>query len=216
MESVIQTVGYLIALFLASLCASYLVGRLLRRAAPRLPQLTVGTSCRLVGTGGVYRCYLGSVKGKGLEFSAPLQRDHYVPLRVGEALMVQIPVQEGVVSFRSVVVERDAERHTFRMAAPTHFRTLDRRSEPRDDSVYGREVALNGQAAEVLNVSAGGALVVTTLDVQPGDRIDLQLGGSNSVCPGWALESVPTTLGQQAARSVRVRFESPLAGLVRR
>lgn len=204
------------ALFLGSFGVSYLIGLLFRRRRSRLPNLTVGASCRLVGPGGVYRSHLESVSRDGLVFSAPLQRDHFVPIRVGEALVVQIPVAEGVVSFRSVVCSRDSDSHTFRLATPTHFRRVERRSEPRDMSVNGQIIALNGSEASLENLSAGGARVTTPLVVKPGERIAVQLGMTETQCQGWALESVPAHLGNQPARSVRVRFEAPLSGLVRR
>ena len=174
----------------------------------------MGCSVRLVGPGGVYRCHLLRKERDGLVFSAPLQRDHFVPLRVEEKLMVQMPVVDGLVTFRSEIMSRDAEEHSIKLETPKRFRHVDRRSEPRDDRVCGREVSLNGSAAALVNLSAGGARVVTPLALKPGERIQVQLGMEAAVCFGWALESIADHLGVEPARSVRVRFEAPLSGLV--
>lgn len=162
----------------------------------------------------MYRCYFIREERDTLVVSAPLHRDHFVPVRPEEKLMVQLPVPDGLVTFRTYVVSRDSDDHTLRLAKPTHYRLVDRRAELRSTQVAGQAAVVNGSGAELVNLSAGGARVRTPLSLRAGERVEVKIG--EGACFGWALESIPDVLGTLPARSVRVRFESPLSGLVRR
>jgi len=212
MLSFLQLVGVFSVIFGVSLAVAYGIHAVRR---PRLSQVTLSENAtvRMVGAGGVYRChYLRSDK-RGLTFSSPLQRDHYVPLRVGEQLMVQVPMPESLLTFRTSILERDAERHEFLLAHPEGVRNIDRRSEVRDVSVEGQRAVLNGDPATMMDLSAGGAKVLVDQDVDPGDQVRLELPMNLGSAYGWALESTASHRGRQSARAVRIKFQVPLSGL---
>lgn len=211
--SVLQSVIAMAMLFVTSAAVAYVITLMGQRRREALPSMAPNTSLRLVGPGGVYRCHFLRLDRDALVVSAPLYRDHYVPVRPEEKLMVQAPVPDGLMTFRTHVLSRDAGDHTLRLARPEQFRLVDRRAEPRSVGVAGRSAVVNGSGAELVNLSAGGARVKTPLAVRAGERLEVRLG--EGACYGWALESVPDTLGTLPARSVRVRFETPLDGLVR-
>lgn len=212
MLEILQMVGLLAAVFAVSMVASWVLARKNRNRVTFVP-LSENARVRMVGPGGTYRCYYLRRTKKGLFFSAPLQRDEYVPVRVGESLMVQAPIADSLVTFRSSVVSRDGESHEFCIAHPVRMRQVDRRSEARDKSVQGSIVRLNGDSASLVDLSAGGARIVSNSDVLPGDTVFVDLPDELGSVQGWALESVPSQFGGATTREFRIRFEEPLSGL---
>ncbi|ARU40466.1 hypothetical protein CCB80_04640 [Armatimonadetes bacterium Uphvl-Ar1] len=208
----LQMVGLLAVVFAVSMVVSYLVTAKNRRKVTFVP-LMENARVRMVGPGGTYRCYFVKRTKKGLVFSAPLQRDRYVPVRVGESMMVQAPVADSLVTFRSSVISRDVETHEFALAHPQRMRQVDRRAEARDRTVEGSIVRVNGEPASLMDLSAGGARIVSNSDLVPGDRVTLDLPEELGSIWGWALESVPSQFGGSVTREFRVRFEEPLSGL---
>jgi hypothetical protein len=208
----LQMVGLLAVVFTVSMVVSHLVMARSRRQVTFVP-IAENTRVRMVGPGGSYRCYFVRRSKKGLVFSAPLQRDRYVPVRVGESMMVQAPVGDSLVTFRSSVESRDADSHEFVLAWPLRIRQVDRRSENRDKSVVGSIVRLNGEPASLIDLSAGGAKVMSNAVVEAGASVSVELPEQTETVYGWALESVPSSHGSAITREVRVRFEEPLSGL---
>ncbi|MBS1709594.1 MAG: flagellar brake domain-containing protein [Armatimonadetes bacterium] len=179
---------------------------------PRL-DMPAHTKARLVGPQGVYRCYYLSTEKEGLVFSAPLQRDAYVPVRVGETFMAQIPTSDGVLTFRTEVVSRDAATHQFTVAHPSHVRRIERRSELRETVFDGIEAVLNGEPAVLCDLSKSGAKFVTHCDVTAGEEVTITLPDGKGTFEGWALESIPGAWGSAIGRIVRVRFSEPFHGV---
>jgi hypothetical protein len=210
MIEILQMVGLLMAVLSGSMVLSYFLTRHNRKQLAIVP-LEENTRVRMVGPGGSYRCYFLRRSKKGLTFSAPLQRDRYIPVRVGESMMVQAPLADCLVTFKSTVESRDAETHEFILAWPKRVRMVDRRAENREATREGSIILVNGEPASVLNLSAGGARLVTAAKIQPGDTLSLELNQDFGMVYGWALEVLPSLSGG-AAWEVRVRFEEPLAG----
>lgn len=214
MNSALQMLGLLALVFVVSMTISYVISHPRRRRKLTLVPLPENTSVRMIGPGGVYRCHFLRQSKAGLTFSAPLQRDVYVPLRVGEIMMIQAPLNDSVVTFRAAVIGRDADTHEFTLATPERIRHVDRRVESRDTNIRGRIVALNGQSATILDLSAGGAKVLCQAHgINAGDAVRLNLPDEMGVVYGWALEAIPTADGAYRSQAVRIRFETPLDGL---
>lgn len=213
MVEILQLVGLLGAVFVLSWVAGWwLVGR--KRRPMTLVPIAENCRVRMVGPGGTYRCYFVRRTKSGLVFSAPLQRDRYVPVKVGDALMVQAPLADGLVTFRSHVSDRNAETHEFTLAMPERIREVDRRSEPRDAQYSGTIVRVNDESASLINLSGSGARIVTNAVIHPGDNIYLDLPSELGTVHGWALECLPTNAGSRVAQEIRIRFEEPLSGLI--
>ena len=208
----LQMVGLLAVVFTVSMVVSYFLTAKNRKQVTFVP-LTENCRVRMVGPGGSYRCYFVRRTKKGLVFSAPLQRDRYVPVRVGESMMVQAPVADSLVTFRSSVISRDAETHEFVLETPTRIRQVDRRSERRDEQFSGSIIRLNGEPASLVDLSAGGAKVISNSAVLAGDSVAVELPDDFGLVYGWALETLPSATGTAVTREVRVRFEEPLSGL---
>jgi len=118
-----EFMALLLALNLLAFIAALLVGagvsaavRRVRHRAPLAPPR--GSALRIRAERAVYRTrFLGEVV-TGWEFAAPLQRDAYVPLRVGERLVVEAETRHGRMLFRSEVLSRDPETGSMILARP--------------------------------------------------------------------------------------------------
>lgn len=212
MNDILQLVGVFIFTLGVSMAISFFfIGR--KRKQVKLLPLHENTSVRMIGPGGVYRCYYLRKSKDGLVFSAPLQRNVHVPLRKGEVMMVQAAVAQSVLTFRSPVIGRDADTHEFTLDYPERFRHVDRRSEPRDSSIGGTIIRINQQPATLLDISAQGARLFTRTNINPGDVVSIDLPDAHEPAYGWALESTPDSMGTNSGRTIRIRFEQPLTGL---
>ena len=208
----LQMVGFLSVVFAVSMAVSYAITARNRKNLVLVP-IPVTTRVRMVGPGGAYRCYFIRQTKQGLVFSAPLQRDHYVPVRIGEMVMVQAPLADCIVTFRSSILSRNAETHEFTVALPERLRHVDRRVEKRDSTLNGAIVRVNGEAGRLVDLSASGAKLIVPGDVRPGDTVTVDLPMEFGTAYGWALETLPTACGRTIHREVRVKFEEPLSGL---
>ncbi len=212
MSEFFEMIGLLTVVCAGCLCFSYLFANR-RKIRPTLPAIPEGTSIRLVGPSGAYRSTLVMVDHNGIVLTSPMHRNSHVPLRVGDSLMVQVPLASGVLTFRSTVTERDAKTHQFTLETPVASKLIERRTEGRDKRFEGTGVVVNGVSATLVDLSAGGAKLVTSEFVKAGEVVRVQLPSGMGVVMGWALESTATAQGHLAARELRVRFETPLAGL---
>lgn len=212
MEQLVQLLGVFACAFGVCYAVSYLLLARKRKPVALFP-VSEGTRVRMVGRGGVYRAHFVRHTKAALVFSAPLQRDSYVPLRTGDSIIVQAPTDDGVLTFRASVIERDSDTHEFTLAVPTRVRQIDRRSEPRDHTVAGQPALVNGSAAELLDLSASGAKLMTKSSVEPGDTVQIELPSGFGSAMGWILEVTTVALDGKLCSTIRIAFDQPLSGL---
>lgn len=197
-----ETIGYLLVAFATSALIGYFVTERRRSRLDKVPQ--VGTTLRLRSTSGVYRSKLMAVSGNEWSISAPLSRNHYIPLRVDEALTVEAPVLGGVYVFKTVVCGRDAENHEFKIRPPINVAPRDRREVKRCER--NEPAQIDGQAGLLVDISALGARLKAARRFSPGDRVRLDL--ADGMMFAWVLESWPTRHGDDWRETMRVRFET--------
>ncbi|MCU0317318.1 MAG: flagellar brake protein [Fimbriimonadaceae bacterium] len=212
MSEILSTFGLFVAVFAFFGVGAWVYSRFTSEKRKEV-ELESGSVVRLIAPGGAYRCHFTGASAKGLTFSAPLQKDHYVPLRVGDSVMIQVTKSSGLLTFRTSITSRDATTHQFTVHQPDHFREVDRRSEERDSSLKGTSLAVNGQSGTLLDLSAGGARLIARDAIKPGDSIRLELPQEMGTVYGWALECLRGTLTSGSEQVIRVRFEQPLTGL---
>ncbi len=210
-----EGLGELLLLMGGVFAVSYVISRALVERHPRrsLPDLPPHAKLRLLAPSGTYRCHLLAVRGDGLTITAPLHRDSHVPLRVGEVVVAQTCVSDGIVTFRSTVLGRDKTHHQFTLSLPEFVRTSDRRSEPRLTTVSGQQGFVNGVPVRLVDLSAGGAKIeLSTPSVCAGDWCVLELPDRLGVAEGHALElSDGTDSAGASVIHVRMCFDSPLS-----
>lgn len=118
--------------FLLALAFGAGVSGLVRRLRrPPMPIPSPGASLRIRADAAVYRSRFLEVATEGWVFAAPLQRDAYVPLRIGEDLVVESEEPDGRLIFRAKLVERCAASGKMVMSAPAHVF----RADPRKDTL---------------------------------------------------------------------------------
>jgi hypothetical protein len=94
-----------------------------------MPVPPVGASLRIRADAAVYRSRFVEASAEGWVFAAPLQRDAYVPLRVGEDLVVEAEGEAERLLFRSTLVHRDGVSGRMVMERPLHvFRAEPRKA----------------------------------------------------------------------------------------
>ncbi len=194
--------GFLIVAFVVStLIAHWLVDRR-KSGSSKAPD--PGTTLRLRATAGVYRSKLILAEAGGWRISAPLSRNHYVPLRIGESITVEAPVQGGVYLFKTIVAARDADLHELILCPPTNVAPTERRTIQRCERV--EPITIEGEPGQLVDISALGARLKTRKRFTPGDRVRLDL--RDGLLFAWVLESWPTRHGDDWRENLRVRFEA--------
>ena len=210
MSDLLALCGSFVALFCAAILVACAFTRLATMGKRRLPPLDAHTPMRLSTLSGVYRARLVTADANGLVLTAPLQRDHYVPIRPGERVSVEAPVPNGVVLFRTTVTERRSEPHEVCLASPKEVHFSDRRHEARDKRWAGFKITLNGHRAELLDVSPHGAKVLCETRVATGELCLLTLPQPLGQARGWALECTPAAFGTSQGTVIRFRFYEAL------
>ncbi len=180
-------------LFLASvMLGAFWVARRRKRPASPLP----GAPLRIKAAEAFYRTRLCGISDQGWWIDAPLQRDAYVPLQVGESIVVEATTSEGVLRFRTVVTSRDLEGHRFLLAAPMSPQFQDRREAKRQQSEASAKI--EGEYVRVFDYSAHGMRCDMVPKIRRGERVLVELQGREIF--GWTLET---------GRFLRIRFEEP-------
>jgi hypothetical protein len=105
--------------FLVAIAFGAGVSTLVRRLRrPPMPIPSPGSPLRIRADEAVYRSRFLEAGTEGWIFAAPLQRDVYVPLRVGEDLVVEAEEPEGRLIFRAKLVERCGNTGRMVMSRP--------------------------------------------------------------------------------------------------
>lgn len=206
MNPVLEIALWLLGIFLASFGIAYiLTGK--KPKANQLPTLPEGTFWRLRTSSGLYRVRFIQRQGQELIVDAPLDKNAYVPLRVGESLQVEAPAFGGCVAFRTEVVSRGAESKQLHLAIPSQVLNQNRRQHPREcfpETAFSR---LNGEPSALINISMGGARVISRAEVSVGDWIRLETLDDEKI--GCVLEVLPDSLDGRRANNLRLVFAEP-------
>lgn len=171
------------------------------------PGLSPNSTVKLVGPGGSYRCHFLRQDDEFLVFSNPLQADRYIPIRVGEKLMVSAAAINSFVAFRSEVIARDAEKHELSLRRPNFVKRTERRSTQRLKTLAGEDVLLEGEPAEIIDHSSMGICVLATTRPSPAAVVRVSLPAYGVDGFGWAIESAPAAFGRRAGYRVHIQFQ---------
>jgi hypothetical protein len=202
-------------LFGGSVLVSYSIAVFMSARRHRF-DIKSGATLRLVGPGGAYRCQFIERRKDALVVSSPIQADRFVPIRSGERIIVQVPSEQCVINFSTVVLSRDSDRHELVLKWPSTVRRIERRSEKRSEALSGEDALLDGEVASLIDLSAAGASLVTRKRPNPGDRVRVVLPSSGLDAYGWTLDSTHAPFGNTPGYKIRVQFEEPLSGLARK
>jgi len=206
MNPAMEIAVWLIGIFSVSIALAYAFTRA-KSNPTQLPSLPEGTFWKLRTASGIYRVrYIHRGNGD-LVVDAPLEKNAFVPLRVGESLQVEAPAFGGCVAFRTEVVARDADTKQLRLAIPTQVLNQNRREHPREvfpETAFSR---INGEPSALINISMGGARVISRAEVSVGDWIRLETLDDEKM--GCVLEVLPDSLDGRRANNLRLVFAEP-------
>ncbi len=173
-----------------------------RQVVPPAPD----SSLQIASASGSYRSRFLEASREGWRISAPLQRDRFVPLRIGESLVLQSAHAHGVRIFRTEIIGRCPESHTYLLRPPQRVHDVERRSEPRDESVAQMPASVNGVEAILRDISMAGVRLVTSATIAPGDLVRVEASSTRLAADGWVLDSKADSVGSGPARLVRIRL----------
>jgi hypothetical protein len=198
--------------FVASVALGFLFVKLSR---PRkLPVPASNAVLRIVSSGTVYRAHFCGEKPGGWAFTPPLQRDNYVPIRVGEPLIIETVMEGGIAIFRTTLKERSTHPPMLIAEKPSFWHIEDRRDSIRIEEIGHVNVSLDGDKVKLLDLSACGARIRSQARHKAGDRVKLEIAGIAESIYGWILD-----MERKGDRYIlRMRFEeetdlSALAGV---
>lgn len=200
-------------LFVGSALLLYALARPIVKARQR-PQLTLDPKLkvRLVTSKGVRLTQLiGEGANRSIRLAPPIGIGDAMPLAEGDSLFVQMPQSAGSVSFRSVIQKVEPSGDLI-IAPPTYVRRVERRSEPRLTDLKRIAPTINGVRAEFIDLSAGGAQLVTHAPIANGQEVALSWEG-NPPITAFVLEARPAPAHGEHALRLRLRFVEPLDGL---
>lgn len=193
-----------LVVFGASCAVAFGIGILLRRW--RRPFVPPANAKMRVRTGdAIYRCRFVGEGTDGWAFSAPLQRDNYVPISIGQSVSCEVTTDAGVVVFESRVKGRRADPPAIVISPPREVRNLNRRDNERRPVVGKSEISVDGMPGTLLDLSRGGAKLRMRRAPVRGARVGLTLPTGESLIAD-VLESEPSLGGA----IVRLRFLSDL------
>jgi len=205
MQALAELVGYFAILFAVAVGAGYWVSqRKLGRPVKTLPE---GCVVRVKSGNHLYRSRFVEADGIGWVFSAPLSRDRFIPLTIGERIVVETSRPEGLLVFETEVLSRAMHPHTFTVRAPDCLRAENRRREARIAGDAWPEVWLGPTPGRLLDVSGSGARVLASRRIEIGTPVSLRLE-----CAPEPVEA--TVVGCETfckESTLRLRFLHPIA-----
>lgn len=204
MNDLVNLTLSVLIVFGASCAVAFGVGYGLRRwRRPFVPP--VNAKMRVRTADAIYRCRFVGEGTDGWAFSAPLQRDNYVPLNIGQTVSCEVTTDAGVVVFEARVKGRRADPPAIVVVPPREVRNLNRRTDERRPVAGKNEVSVDGTPGTLLDLSRGGARLRMRRAPVRGARVGVTLPTGESIVAD-VLESEPSLGGAV----VRLRFLSDL------
>lgn len=181
-------------------------GTQLRRArSVRLPQLPVGKRLTLRGLNRASRVTLHEQSEQEWVVTAPPTAAAH-PLEPGEKLRVEVGYEQRVYWFWATVGEAQPESGhvTLRILKP--IESTERRTSPRQEFTRLLPATVNNIDAWVLDLSDGGAQLLTEAELSAGDLVRLDTEGQESRL-GFVLQVEPDILQAKFVSRVRLVFD---------
>jgi hypothetical protein len=116
---ILQLIGMMALLFVASMCMGYLVTRRKVQTQKVVHAPEIHADAKLKSKDKIFRSHFIHESDGSWVFAAPLQKDTYVPFRIGEELVIESMNSKGAFLFRSYVIERKMFPHVYVIAKPS-------------------------------------------------------------------------------------------------
>lgn len=159
---------------------------------------------RMKTSDALYRCRLVSRDSNGWTFTAPMHRDNYVPVAVGEDVKCEVVANGGLIVFTTKIIARKPIEGTVVVAPPKSVK-LDNRRLNVDRRAVEMNVVVGGKSGAVLDLSPGGARVKIQGFEREGNMvmIDLPTGESRGA-------TIVDSKNDQFGSVIRLKFDEPI------
>jgi Flagellar protein YcgR len=159
---------------------------------------------RMKTSDALYRCRLISSDANGWIFTAPMHRDNFVPVAVGEEVKCEVVANGGLLIFTTKVIARKPIEGTIIVAAPKSVE-LDNRRTHLSRREVAVEVVIGGKSGSVMDLSPGGARVKIQGFEREGNMVRVDMPGGESR-GATIVDSKNDHLGS----TVRLRFDEAI------
>ena len=211
MENTLSILAFMALAFAVSVAAGYLLGWGTKQVKLARSPIPLGSALLLIAPSGTsYKARLIRQEGQNWLVSAPVLKGAFVPFRIDEHLLIEAPSSLGVHRFQGRVVSRDEDTKNFTIAAISEPNVIERRTDPRQAFENPISVLVNGDQGELLNLSAGGGLLIAKTEVAAGDTVSVYIPKLDKTLDGWVLESTATPWGVYRAQEIRVAWQEAL------
>jgi hypothetical protein len=202
MQELAKLSGSFALIFVISVGIAYFLHTVVR-SLRRIPRPIPNAQLRIRSGASVYRARFLGETPEGWSFSVPLQRDSYVPIQVGEPLIIEAPSPAGLLRFRTTLRARSQNPPAMFAEPPREVHVEDRRSEVRRFDLSDGDAFLDGHCAFLVDVSSAGARLTLDSEVLQGERVRVELPWADEPAFAWTLD-VERQIGKF---EVRLRFE---------
>ena len=199
MENLVSLILFFATGFAVSMGAAWLFVKITLHLRNQLNP-SVGAILSVRASSGIYRAHIVKL-GSVWTISAPLQRDNYVPLRVGEEVVIEAASKHGALLFRTEILSRQTNPHCLIVKKPEKIHRIERREHKRWPHLTGSKVKIGGENGQLLDLSEGGARVQTSFRTHKGDRVKLEMPWGQAI-DAWVLS--------REGNEARLRFEELL------
>ena len=196
--------------FAGSMALGFVCVKFLRRKKAPVPK--VNAVLRITSAGTVYRAHFVGERPDGWSFTPPLQRDSYVPIRVGEPITIETVMDGGVAVFRTTLRERSVNPPLLIADKPAFWHVEERRDSIRIEDIGHVNAKLDGDKVGLIDLSACGARIRSQAVRKEGDRVKLEVSGLGDAIYGWVLDS--DRRGDRYILRMRFEEETDLSALV--
>lgn len=172
MQDFLKLVGSFTLVFALSYALTFMFTQFLKKRHPELVPAE-NDKIRFKTSEGMFRCRYVREDVEGWHFSAPMQRDHYVPLAVGTELTCEAITQHGVLIFESTVINRRLDPARIVVTAPAEIKIIERRDRQRVTDMAEMDITIDGQKGKLIDRSSGGIKVVLGGFLKEGEAVEV-------------------------------------------
>ena len=201
-----------ILILLVSFSAVFALGAIIAKAVTTFRSRTRRDECtpvenakvRMKTSTALYRCRLISHDRNNWVFTAPMQRDSYVPIAAGEQITCEIVAKGGLIIFSTVVSSRNSIEGSIVVAAPKTVK-LENRRDQFDRREVDMDIVVAGKNGAAIDLSPSGARVKIQGFEREGNmvRIDLPSGESRGAV-------VVDSKNDHMGSVIRLKFDEPI------
>jgi hypothetical protein len=204
MQEMLAIIGMLTIVFLVGFLLAKVFGHKSALNARRRRTPVENARVRFKTSSAVYRSRLISHDEETWVFAAPMQRDSFVPVPVGEECVCEVVAHGGVLVFTSKVIARQSQEGRIVIEAPVKPKLKNRRDDDRRADIPMR-LLVGNIGGEVINVSPSGAKVKLEGFQREGQTVRVDLPGGESRA-ATVIESTHDSVGS----TVRLAFDRPI------